>query len=198
MEKAMVNYRHEKEFIEKILKLMPDDRPIQAKELLHLATNKTNPESMGRDTVYYYLKAFDGIFWDKLQKEHKRQRDSYYQKCKNPNMPIIAREMIMEKVDSLLEQLPKEVQKWIEVELRYMRKHEDDLTEKEEKRFYKEMSNDESEITRALSFILLKQAFELAEETRGLQNGYYMNSKGKVLPKAYLDELLQKSRIANK
>ncbi len=105
-------------------------------------------------------------------------------KRENAKLFTISEKLITEKVKELAKELPKEVQKFINLELRYMRKHEEELTTADEIDFGNEFARDEKEVKRALSFVLLRHAYKLAEETRGLQDGDLMDSRGKVMPKA--------------
>ena len=171
--------------MQRILSLLPNDfSKIQSKELVALARQPIyekgkNGETIkrkgiGPNTLFFYLdRLMKRGLVNKLPFDPEHPKDVYYTRCKNPKKIVITEQAINE-VKVLFEELPKEIEKMIELELATYREYSEEASEKEENEVYMQISQDQDEIEYRFGRLLLRKALKFIEEAMPtLKNKHY-------------------------
>jgi len=170
----MTNQKHSGYYMSRILALFPETfSKIQSTELLALARKpiiekgkdgkQTQRKGMGPNTFYQYLnKLIEKGAIKQLPLEPNHPKDVYYTKCQNVKFFQISEELIKEKVNSLLKELPNELEKTIALELAYCEEECPFDDKDEERAFVNEILN-EDELKLTLGRILVKHGNKLIE-----------------------------------
>jgi hypothetical protein len=168
----MTNQKHSRYYMSRILGLFPDNvSKIRSTELIALARKPimekgkngklTQRKGMGPNTTYNYLDRLvkKGAI-KKIESEHTK--DVYYTKCQNFKFFEISEELIKEKINAILRDLPMELEKTIKLELEYCEENTPFDDTKDETAFVNEILN-EDELKQTLGRILVKHGNELME-----------------------------------
>jgi Fe2+ or Zn2+ uptake regulation protein len=196
---TMTNQKHSGYYMNRILKLLPENTKMQSKDLLIEAQKPIKEigkngrvimrKGMSPNTVYRYL---DMLVDEKKLVNRFKEKGSkqvYFLKSKNVHMVEVSSELIQEKVSELISDIPKEIERTVKAEFDYIKQFEE-TTERDEQALFRQLSESDFEIERAFGFALLKHAFKIIEThaSSGMKaSDFYIDFTGDILPKALVD-----------